>query len=613
MTVPVKPLVFNQSQILAEQAAIERLLNAYLRETGANGLILKEGAQAFSSIPWDLYVQLQAQGVLMELRLPATARVLLGAMSYRSLLGHHQFGSSFWTRSNSDTSYCPIGDALELASLLIAELAFLIPDSIIRKRLQGGFLQHIENSIEKTILYVEQRIKRGRPRLELEAEDCFLAAEQSLVYGHPFHPTPKSSEGFSAMDLARYMPELGACFALHYFAVAPKLIKEDFLPGAKAKVIPHRVQSEAQRWLKPSQQDWLLLPCHPWQAKYLCQRSEITALLEREEFLFLGPLGKRVYPTSSVRTVWDPDHDYFFKLPLSVRITNFIRTNSQEQRQRSIDASRVLATFQQTELLTNFTVLLEVGYRTLLLPEATAEGDNSIAACSGVLFREVPRGDFPPMVVAALLEPSPQRDGPPLIQALRQAAIGQGIHLNLSFMARWLRRYLEISLLPLLKLFIHYGVSLEAHVQNSMIALKSGWPVRFYVRDLEGTSISREQAAAHKWYASQLEENSLALYSEQEAWKRLKYYFFINHLGHLIFTLAYYGGEEERNLWQVLRAVLEENSALFSAVNREAYLEELLEQPQWPAKANFISRFQERGENPLYVPIFNPLRAKRVE
>jgi siderophore synthetase component len=124
MTVPVKPLVFNQSQILAEQAAIERLLNAYLRETGANGLILKEGAQAFSSIPWDLYVQLQAQGVLMELRLPATARVLLGAMSYRSLLGHHQFGSSFWTRSNSDTSYCPIGDALELASLLIAELAF---------------------------------------------------------------------------------------------------------------------------------------------------------------------------------------------------------------------------------------------------------------------------------------------------------------------------------------------------------------------------------------------------------------------------------------------------------------------------------------------------------
>jgi siderophore synthetase component len=453
----------------------------------------------------------------------------------------------------------------------------------------------------------------GRPQLKPEAEDCFLTAEQSLVYGHPFHPTPKSSEGFSAMDLEHYMPELGASFALHYFAVAPKLVKEDFLPGAKAKVIPHRVQSEAQHRLRPTQRDWLLLPCHPWQANYLYQRSEVATLLAREDLLFLGPLGERVYPTSSVRTVWDSSHDYFFKLPLSVRITNFVRTNSQEQRQRSIDVSRVLASFQQAGLLANFIALLEVGYRTLWLPDDTMVGDNSIAACFGVLFREVPRGASSPMVLAALLELSPQQEKPPLMLALCRAAMVQGACLNPPFMEQWLRRYLEISLLPLLRLFTHYGISLEAHVQNSMVALRAGWPVRFYVRDLEGASISREQAAAHRWYDGQLKESSLALYREQEAWDRLKYYFFINHLGHLIFTLACYGGGEEQALWQVVRAVLQENAALFSPANRKTYLEELLEQPQWPAKANFISRFQERGENPLYVPISNPLRAEKVE
>src|SRR5699024_4862202 len=134
MTIYAKAPVFSQSQALAERAAIERLLNAYLRETGANGLTLKDDrAQAFSSIPRELYVQLQAQGVPMELRLPATARVLLGAVSYRSLLGHHQFGRSFWTRSNSDISYSPIDNALELANWLVAELALLIPDSTLRK------------------------------------------------------------------------------------------------------------------------------------------------------------------------------------------------------------------------------------------------------------------------------------------------------------------------------------------------------------------------------------------------------------------------------------------------------------------------------------------------
>src|SRR5699024_8948517 len=162
-----------------------------------------------------------------------------------------------------------------------------------------------------------------------------------------------------------------------------------------------------------------------------------------------------------------------------------------------------------------------------------------------------------------------------------------------------------------LRLFIHYGISLEAHVQNSMIALRAGWPVRFYVRDLEGASISREQAIAQRWYDGQLEESSLALYREQEAWDRLKYYFFVNHLCHLIFTLARYGGGEEGNLWQVVRVVLQENTALFSSTNGKAYLEELLEQPQWSAKANFTSRFQERGENPLYVPVSNPLRTEK--
>ncbi len=40
----------------------------------------------------------------------------------------------------------------------------------------------------------------------------------------------------------------------------------------------------------------------------------------------------------------------------------------------------------------------------------------------------------------------------------------------------WLECYLNRTLLPILKLFSNTGISLEAHVQNTLIELKDGIP-----------------------------------------------------------------------------------------------------------------------------------------
>ncbi|MGV1143706.1 IucA/IucC family protein [Staphylococcus aureus] len=45
----------------------------------------------------------------------------------------------------------------------------------------------------------------------------------------------------------------------------------------------------------------------------------------------LGVSGDLVYPTSSVRTVFSKALNIYLKLPIHVKITNFIRTNDLEQ------------------------------------------------------------------------------------------------------------------------------------------------------------------------------------------------------------------------------------------------------------------------------------------
>ncbi|MGH3976690.1 MAG: IucA/IucC family C-terminal-domain containing protein, partial [Pseudonocardiaceae bacterium] len=299
-------------------------------------------------------------------------------------------------------------------------------------------------------------------------------------------------------------------------------------------------------------------------------------------------------PTSSVRTVCDPAFTTSWKLPLHVRITNFVRNNPQEHARRALDASRLIEALRPGWSYDGFEVLLETGYRTI--------DDAALAAELTVLYRENPFAARrqAPQVIAGLLEEGTEGEQPDLIRYVRQASGRSETRPEADHVAEWLRRYLEISLLPLFALFAEHGVSLEAHVQNSLLHLEDGWPARFFVRDMEGTSVSRQRWAA-AGALGLLRSDSPVLYDDTEAWLRLKYYAVTNHLGHLVHVLGRHTHAEERLLWQVMRDVVR-------AAKPDGYSRDLLQAPALPAKANLISRFTGRGERPLYVNVPNPMR-----
>ncbi|ASR38307.1 hypothetical protein BAY61_28585 [Prauserella marina] len=503
---------------LARQEARRRLLNCYLRETRQFDVPTGE----------------------FRITLTHTGEQLIVDIVERSPSGHHRYGPQ--TAPGHD----------RLVTAILSELAATTGFAGVTE-----LERQIGNSIARTARYL------GNPATNFSGtpHEVTRKAEQSLRLGHPFHPTPKSAEGFTEADLARYAPELGTMFTLHYFAVADEAVEEvriteaDWVPDEVAESTPD---------------GYTLIPAHPWQAGHLIGSGALRGLIAADVVRPLGPLGRPVYPMSSVRTVCDPTFPTAWKLPLHVRITNFVRTNPGEHLRRATEAAAIVATLPR---FPGFSVLLETGSRTI------GPATDELRADLGVLYRDNPfaHNGESPRVIGGLLENPPE---------LMREILRAGDVLE------WLREYLGIMLKPQLRLFADCGIVFEAHAQNTLLTTKDGWPNTVWLRDLEGAAISSEGKAAEG-----LAADSPLRCSREHAVRRLTYHAVTGQLGHLIHVLASHSGVTERRLWQEARNCLSEWE--------EA--EELLSTRELPAKANLTSRFAGRGERPSYVAIPNPL------
>lgn len=554
----------------AEHASRRRLLNAYLRESEERLCVTADGCA--------------------RIRLSQSGHCLVVRLTYRSALGLHDYDDEVLLEWGTDEWQAVDHD--DLVALLLDEVAMLTKRAGVGRVDVAGCIDRLAKQIESSVCASALYLTRDVDAEPLEHHhDVTRRAEQCLSYGHPFHPAPKTTQGFGD-ELHRYAPELGVSFALHWWALRPDVALERRI--APGRWVPQAVADRARSLLGPDRADHVLVPVHPWQVSYLSGRPQTKGLVDSGTLAPLGALGPEVYPTSSVRTVCDPRFGTTWKLPLHVRITNFVRNNPLPHLARATDASQLVSRHaaQWRDRHPEFGVLLETGYRTVDPAVAGPE----LASDLAVLYRQNPFVDGPaaPQVVAGLLA---EREGdvPLLVHEVRRAAATTASPPSRKHVAGWLRRYLRISLLPLLDVFDLEGVSFEAHVQNSLLHTVDGWPASFWVRDMEGASVSRKRLRE----PHVLDRDSPLLYEDDEAWLRLRYHAVTNHLGHLIHVLARYHDIDEAELCRVTRELLADSG-------RES-AHRLLECPTLPAKANLVSRYAERAENPWFINVPNPL------
>ncbi|MGW4106302.1 IucA/IucC family C-terminal-domain containing protein, partial [Streptomyces sp. NPDC004976] len=308
-----------------------------------------------------------------------------------------------------------------------------------------------------------------------------------------------------------------------------------------------------------------LLPAHPWQLD-LAARDLAPAFADGR-LRRLGTTAFPVWPTAAIRTVYAPGDDLFLKFSLDVRITNDIR------RLWRHDLVRLRAT--DTAVRDAFAAFDGPAAPAWLSDRGHRTADFAFEQLA-VVVRDGLRGQVAPGATACLAAALAEGfDGSPLAGAADPAA--------------WWEAYLSRVVPPALAAFAGHGVVLEAHLQNTLIAVDAdGMPVQALFRDAEGVKlVGRASGAA-----------AAPAVSRAAGWERLVYCLVVNHLMEIAAALA----EHHRGLdpWPAARRELARHDL--------PEIPALLAAPTLPAKTNLLLRWTAAdGADARYRPLPNPL------
>ncbi|MDQ0993816.1 IucA/IucC family siderophore biosynthesis protein [Streptomyces sp. V3I7] len=371
--------------------------------------------------------------------------------------------------------------------------------------------------------------------------DPYLRSEQSLLTGHPYHPAPKARGGGPAAGWLPYAPEAHARFPL-------------VLLGVRADEAVEEGDTSALDALGAAPPGYRLLPAHPWQLD-LAARDLAPAFADGR-LVRLGTTTCDVWPTAAVRTVYEPRRDLFLKFSLDVRITNDIRRLWHHDLRRlprtDAAATRAFAASKGPAAW-----LGDRGYRTA----SFAFEELAVLVRDGLRGHLLPGAT--PLLAAGLAEGF---DGSPLAAARDPET--------------WWEAYLRQVVPPVLGAFADHDVVLEAHLQNTLVAVDAdGTPVQALFRDAEGVKLLPDVSRA-------------------AGWERLVYCLVVNHLTEIAAALA----EHHPGLdpWPAARRELARHDL--------PEIAELLTAPTLPGKTNLLLRWTGAdGAAARYLPLPNPL------
>ncbi|SDO75112.1 Siderophore synthetase component [Streptomyces sp. cf386] len=551
----------------ADEAVAHTLLNCLLREVSGpeHQTVVTDGR---------LLLRLPRRGVLLRVALRRT-----------SLLGAHRFTGPVSEQRDGDWTEV---DWRRLAEYTHDELA-------LRTGVRNEeFLEQIASSHEAVATTLATTRGPSASASYSSSDNrlsAYLASEQSLLFGHRFHPTPKARTG-DPRAWSAYAPEVGASFPLRHLAVRADLIAEEYADASAVAPL------DRQRTDVP--EGYRLLPAHPWQYETLSGHPLLRAALDRGDVVDLGPGGQPFAATASVRTLYDGES--FLKFSLNVRITNCLRKNSSYELSGAVALTRVLAP-ALADLADRFpgsAVLREPAYRTLALPGPDGTPDRALFEGFGVIVREgLPQRLAPgttPLLAASVADEYPT--GAAHISRLLDGADERAA-------LDWWSAYLDLLLPPVLAAYFDHGLVLEPHLQNVLICVDGdGRPAQVLFRDLEGTKLVPDHHA-DTLAALPPEVAAPMTYDAQRGWDRVIYCLLVNHVAELLAALADLHPGAEAALWARVRATLDAYAEKFGCPPRMAAL---LAGVPLPAKANLLTRWERKADREAgYVRLPSPL------
>jgi siderophore synthetase component len=544
-------------------------------------------------------------GPHLVVNLPHTGEVVRARLARTSTVGGHRFADTVQHKAGDWVDV----DGARLAELIAAELAAASGHG------NDEFVGQVLASRD-TLADLHARRSTRAPRPVAEPAAGYLDSEQSLLAGHPRHPAPKWRSG-DRPAWRRYAPEYRTAFPLRWLAVRNEVVRDTVSDGA------HGFDAHARtRWLVGAAfAGHALVPVHPWQFRLLTADPvagpPLAKALADGTIQDLGAVGAPLHPTSSVRTLYQPEADLFLKTSLNVRITNCVRRNAEYELTGAVALTDALADPVRAVAAEwpGFAVLREPAARTVALPASygTERQRHALLEGLGCIVRE---GIAPHLqageqvhLAGALAAAAPD----PMGTRTRIADLAVDVADGVTWAREWWQRYLDVLAGPVLALWARHGVVLEPHLQNVLVVTgPDGMPRRVLARDLEGTKLVADR---HRATLAALPPKvaDACVYDDERAWQRVAYCLLVNHLAEVAGALADLAQHSapgmcrfEDELWDTLGDVL---AGLCVRLGNPPQLLAAVRGESLPAKANLLVRWARDADRLAgYVPLRSPFR-----
>lgn len=414
------------------------------------------------------------------------------------------------------------------------------------------------HELQQTILLSEWNEKNLMPAISRRT--CSYEELESEVWeGHPYHPCFKARTGFSLEDHAAFGPEAGQSFALQWAAVRRENSQMAIPQGEKefwekelGPLMLGQLLTELHQ-LGKTFEEYTFLPIHPWQVKHI--KDE----LERGDLVLLKSSGNSYRATQSIRTLWNvtsPEKAHL-KLSMNMVNTSSLRTLETHAICAAPHISKWIADTVEadTYLKEEASLIVLKEYAGIAYQPLEAETEARLGAIWRESVRLYMEDDEEAVPFTAL--PLIERDGSPFI----------GEWLKRYGIESWIKRLLEVSVVPVWHLLAAHGIAVEAHAQNMILLHKNGWPTRVVLRDFHDSTEYHQNFLAdpsrlpdfgeiHEQF-KKVGDNEYYWMASVEALRELVMdTLFVFHLTELSFALEEQYGYSERKFWRLARETL---------------------------------------------------------
>ncbi|URM32737.1 siderophore biosynthesis protein [Cytobacillus firmus] len=399
--------------------------------------------------------------------------------------------------------------------------------------------------------------------------------ESEVWEGHPYHPCFKARTGFSLEDHSAFGPEAGKSFALQWAAVRREHSRMALPEGEKefwekelGPLMLGQLLTELHE-LGKTFEEYTFLPIHPWQVKHI--KDE----LEQGDVVLLKRSGDSYRATQSVRTLWNVANPEKAHLKLSM---NMVNTSSL----RTLDTHAICAAPHISKWIADTVEadpFLKEEASLIVLKEYAGIAYQPIEeepeAKLGAIWRESVRlhmeegEEAVPFTALPLME----RDGFPFIDDWLK-------HYGIE---SWLKRLMEVSVVPVWHMLAAHGIAVEAHAQNMILLHKNGWPTRVVLRDFHDSTEYHHDFLAepsripdfgeiHEQFKKGGDNEYYWMTSIEALRELVMDTLFVFHLTELSFAIEEQYGYSERKFWKLAGETLAAHMSCYPELIFRNYL-----------------------------------------